>query len=46
VIDSIKKIGDAGTKFGDELTNKGGRAVRPAMPYLLRAKRFMDKLNK
>lgn len=46
VIDSIKKIGDAGTKFGDELTNKGGRALRPSVPYLLRAKRFMDKLNK
>jgi hypothetical protein len=46
IIVDVSKIGNAGGKFARDLDVKGTRAMKPAVPYLLRTKRLVDRLVK
>jgi hypothetical protein len=46
VIDDMNKVGAAGSKYNRDLERKAYPAMKPAKPYLLRTKRFVDKLMK
>ena len=44
ITDDMAKVGSAGTKYNNALERKAYPALKPALPYMLRTKRLIDKL--
>jgi hypothetical protein len=46
IIDDLSKISDTGKNFGDDVEKKAMPTMKPAIPFLMRTKRLVDKLMK
>ena len=46
IIDDLSKIGDTGKKFGDDVEKKAMPTMKPAIPFLLKTQKLVDKLMK
>jgi hypothetical protein len=46
ILDDLSKVGDTGKKFGDDVQRKAMPTMKPALPFILRTKKLVDKLMK
>jgi hypothetical protein len=46
IIDDLSKVGDTGKKFSNDVQRKAMPTMKPAVPFILRTKRLVDKLMK
>jgi hypothetical protein len=46
IIDDLSKVGDSGKRFANDVEKKAVPTMKPAVPFMLRTKKLVDKLMK